>query len=374
MLIKHSLRVSGAALLTALVLCLLLLRPLQASALVGRSASPLTAHSNLATSVNANIYLSGDTLKQLFQEQMDSQVPRTVGEIISSTVGQLPSQDQGWAMEMANALLQPSAELLSLKPEANGLLATLKISLYTGDPKPITASILVSFRVMNSTTVQITAKGSGLVSGPLLNFQIPIGSLKAVTAISDCGSADLKVNLQFPLSLSPPATGQTSDVGQGSHALTTPLVARQAGAATDASIEIPAASLAQVGSGLGSIKVTGSFTAQNISMSVESGSLVFNADIYWLGLHIANAVSVMTPGVATGNLIVNVQSTHLEILDNLISIPVDQYDQQIEQLIDAKLNGALTNKFTIAQATIGPDAALPCAAASSLVLSGSIAL
>ncbi|HEY6409462.1 MAG TPA: hypothetical protein VIY29_18540, partial [Ktedonobacteraceae bacterium] len=59
---------------------------------------------------------------------------------------------------------------------------------------------------------------------------------------------------------------------------------------------------------------------------------------------------------------------------DIFKFQYDTYNQQIEQTLNAKLNGALAGKFTVTRAAIGPNAQLPCAAGDSLVLTGSASL
>src|SRR5260370_39194377 len=100
---------------------------------------------------------------------------------------------------------------------------TLELSLYPGDPKAITATILISFHVANSSTVQVSATpengGPALVSGPGATFQIPLGSLNTVKATPGCGASALALNLQFPVSLGQAATPGQSGVMNTSNRL-----------------------------------------------------------------------------------------------------------------------------------------------------------
>jgi hypothetical protein len=67
-----------------------------------------------------------------------------------------------------------------------------------------------------------------------------------------------------------------------------------------------------------------------------------------------------------------VTSTSMQILDNLISFPMNSYNQQIQQTLNNDLSGALTGIFDVAQAQVGPNAQLPCAASTSLLLGGTL--
>jgi len=107
---------------------------------------------------------------------------------------------------------------------------------------------------------------------------------------------------------------------------------------------------------------------------VQGSNLVINSDIYdsFWG-KIGTATTTVAPTAAGGNLAVHVLSTTITIL-NLFTFPYDSYNQQIQQTLNSKLNGALAGKFTVTRAAIGPNAQLPCAAGNSLVLTGSASL
>src|SRR5205085_7200319 len=111
------------------------------------------------------------SLASTFQIRIDQQVPNAVNAAISNTVSTLPAKDQGWATEMATTLIQPSAALVSLYPQQGGLAMRLRLSLYPGDPQAITSSMLISFHVDNSSTVQVIA--SLLNGGPPI-FTVPL--------------------------------------------------------------------------------------------------------------------------------------------------------------------------------------------------------
>lgn len=381
MRIKRFLRVSGV-ILAMLATCALLSSPAQAAARPARQGLPVLVTAGASTSVDANVYLTGQMLQSMFQGQINQAIPRLVGQALASMVSQLPKQDQGWAEQMAGALLQPSATLVSLQPRGDGLLTTIKVSLYPGDPKAITTNILIGFKVSDASTVQITALpseqgGPGLLSGPLATFKVPIGSLNAIAATPQCGDANLSIGLKFPLALggggqttaSTPFTGPTTTT-------TTTMLAdtRPAAPAVNAYIELPASSLAQLGSSLGSIQVSSSITASNIRVGVQSGDLTVTSDIAWHGLGIGTAVSTMLPGATSGNLVVQVRKTVLQILGGLVSFPLNSYNQQIQQKLNTELNGALGGTFAVQQAAIGPNDHLTCAAGDSLVLAGAITL
>lgn len=367
----------GGVLLTLLALYTLLATPASASAqtMHTRAASPIT-------SVNANVYLTSDTLQPIFQSNLNARLPQMVSSAIASMVDSLPKQNQGWAAQMASALLQPSTELVSLAPQPDGLMTTFKLNLYAGDPRPTLVHILIGFSVNNATTIQVTALpspngGQSLISGPLTTIQVPIGSLNAISTTPNCGKAYLNVNLKLPLALD--QQGSTSGQAQPTTAFNS--IQHSSLAAftppapeANAYIEIPASSLAQLGGSIGSLPVSSSLTASNIRVGVQGSNLVLISDIAWHGLGIGTAVSTLAPGASNGSLVVHVSNTNLQILGGLISFPVNKYNQQIEQLMNAKLNSALAGKFTVSQATVGPNPNLPCAASTSLVLTGTLML
>jgi hypothetical protein len=341
-----------------------------------------TAQNNATTSISADIYLTGGMLQPLFQSNINQQVPKALSAAISSMVSQLPKQDQAWASEMANALLQPSATLVSVTPQDKGLLITLRIDLYQGDPKPTTTDVLIGFSVSNSSTVQVTAlpiNGKpGLVNGPLLTFHVPIGTLNAISAAVNCGDADLKVNLNFPISLS--SQKQTkAETGFSTSTHETVPLSQTLPASTAVStenpnsyVELPASSLAQLDGTFGTITVSSSLTAKNIRIGVDGKNLTLTDDIYWYGIPIGTAVSTMVPGASNGNLVMHVTNTDLHI--GFVSFPTPSYNQQIEQMVNSRLNGALKGVFTVLQAAVGGNAQLPCAASNSLVMGGIISL
>jgi hypothetical protein len=382
MRVKRSIRLCGA-ILTVLALCALLATPVQAAVQTPRTPTNARAQ----TSVNANVYLTDAMLQPMFQGSMSQAMPQMMSSALSSMVSGLPQQDQGWALQMANALLQPSATLVSLKPEAGGLLTTFRISLYQGDPKATTTSVLIGFKVTSSSTVQVTALpsangGQSLVSGPLTTFTVPLGRLNSIAATPQCGDADLGINLKFPISLG--ATGTASATTSAGSAATTRLsYTRQeypahsahfsGSTATNSYVELPASSLAQLGASIGTMQVSSSITAQNIRVSVQGSDLITTSDIYWHGLIVGNAVSTMTPGAANGGLVVHVLKTDLQVLGGLLSFPMNSYNQQIQQDLNSELSGALTGTFYVNQASIGLPT-LACAASDSLILAGAITL
>jgi hypothetical protein len=127
---------------------ILLVSLLLSTLLLGMAVTPAGAMSSTArqgaqrqdnaTSVNATIYITTGSLVPIFQSRINQQVPAAVSSAITSLVSNLPKQDQGWALQMATTLIQPSATLTGLTTQAGGLSTSLRLSLYPGDPQPST--------------------------------------------------------------------------------------------------------------------------------------------------------------------------------------------------------------------------------------------
>ncbi len=369
---KHLLQV-GLGVLLALLLFALVVTPARAAAIhvhVHKATSG-------TTSINATIYLSTATLQPIFQSNIDQAVPGAVNSTLSQILNTLPASDRGWASQMASALLQPSAQLTGLAAQQNGLATSLKLSLYPGDPQPINAAMTVTFSVLDSSTIQVSVQpASGnpvLVSGPITTFTLPIGQLNTIATTPTCGNAALAANLQFPLSLGQgQAAGQVQFAHTMQHQLTQSSPRVTAGT-SDSYIEIPATSLASLGSSIGTLPISSNMSAQNIQISVQGSNMIINSDVMFGSLQLGTATTTVTPTAVNGSLAINVVSTTLTVFQ-IFTFPYNTYNQQIEQTLNTQLNGALTGKFTVTNAAIGPDSNLPCAASDSLVLTGTTSL
>src|SRR5450432_2442237 len=348
------------ALLLSIIALMLVATPARATEL----GSARAIQKQGTTPINATIYLTTSTLQPIFQAHINQQVPVAVNNAINTIVGNMPAADRTWADQMATTLIQPSATLSSLIPQQNGLVTSLRINLYPGDPHPINATILVKFSIINGSTIQVTAlpsnSGPTLISGPLTTFQMPLGQLNSINTTPSCGDAALAVNLQFPISLGQNSTNKAGLAIQQQRA-------SQAG--TGAYVAIPATSLESLGNGIGTIPVNSNMTAQNIRLTVQGNNLVITSDIYLGFLQIASATTYVQPTATNGNLTVNVQKTNLTFLQ-FITFPYNTYNQQIEQILNTKLNGALSGKFNVTNAAIGANSHIPCASSDSLILTG----
>ena len=363
-------------LLAALVLGTSFLTPALASTHTARNSN---ARAAAGTSVNATVYLTLSTLQPMFQSNLARQVPVDMNNAIASIVAKLPAQDQGWTREMATTLIQPSATLQNLVTQQNGMAMYIRIALYPGDPKPINAGLLISFSVLDSSTIQASASplnnGPDLASGPQNTFQIPIGVLNGVNTTPSCGASALSLHLQIPVSLGSTASTSTqtqsglANVSAHGNPMAVIQNSKQQDSGVNTFIEIPAASLAALSGSIGSMPVSSSFTAQNIRIMVEGSDIHLLADVYWSGLNVGTADTTIAPGASGGNLTMHVTNTNFSLF-GLFNLPMNSYNQQIEQTLNSKLGTAFAGKFNVTNAAIGGSSQLPCAKIDSLVLTG----
>ena len=362
-----------------LLLLLTLLVILVSSTLPAHAATRLMRTQRDTTPLSARIYLTNGTLAPIFQSRVNQQVPGVVSAAIASIVSKLPATDQGWASTMATTVIQPSVLLTSLVPTQSGLVASIRISLYAGDPQPINARLLIKFSVLDSSTVQVSVQpmpGSpNLINGPITTLHIPIGQLNGINATPGCGDSSLAVNLQVPLSLG----GQVASTQSGQVISNSVSAIRErhtqtlssAASGGTAYVEISSASLSALGNSLGSFPIgSNNMSAQNLQVSVQGSNIVVTSDIL-LGssFKLGTAVTTVQPTATGGKLAVNVLSTTLTVLQ-VFTFPQDTYNAQIQQMLNARLGTALTGKFNVSSAAIGTNSHVPCSASDSLVLTG----
>jgi hypothetical protein len=363
----------------ALLLTALLMAVIVTPAAAASAASQQITRPRDTVSLGAAIYLPTSTLGSIFQDNLNQQVPGAVNSAISSMVSKLPSRDQGWASEMAAALIQPSATLVSLTPQHDGLATTIRLSLYPGDPQPITSSMLIGFSVANSSTVQVSAhplNGSpSLVNGPLTTFQVPVGQLNSINATPNCGDAALAVNVHFPVTIGPlptppPQQGLNASLQTRMNLASYSTLSHQSAPGLVAYVDLPSSSLAAIGSAIGSWQIDNDLTAKNIQIGTQGSDVVIGADIYWgSSFKLATTLTTIAPSASGGNLVVHVLSTQVTIFD-IFTFPYDVYNQQIEDILDSIFSGALGNQFYVTNAAVGTNSHVPCAASDSLMLTG----
>lgn len=371
-------RAGWLLLLAALVLGVSFLTPALASTYIARHSNVKAAAAG--ASVNATIYLTLSTLQPMFQSNLEQRVPTDMNNAIDTLVSKLPAQDQVWTREMAVTLIQPSATLQNLVTQQNGMAMYIRIALYPGDPKPIDAGLLISFSVLDSSTIQTSAtplnNGPDLASGPQNTFQIPIGVLNGVNTTPNCGASALSLHLQIPVSLGSTASTSTqtpsplANVSGHGNPMAVMLDSKPRGSGVNTFIEIPAASISALSGTIGDLPVDSNFTAKNIRINVQGSDIQLLSDIYWSGLNVGTADTLVAPGASGGNIAMHVVSTSFSLF-GLFNFPMNSYNQQIEQTLNSKLAPAFAGKFNVTNAAIGPNSQLPCAKSNSLVVTGS---
>src|SRR5579859_825591 len=368
-------RAGWVLLLAALVLGVSFLTPALASTNSARHSNTKAA---TGMPVDATIYLTLSTLQPKFQSSLEQRVPEDMNNAIDALVSKLPAQDQVWTREMATTLIQPSATLVNLTTQPDGMAMSIQIALYPGDPKPINAGLLISFSVLDSSTIQTSASpmnnGPDLASGPQDTFQVPIGTVKGVNTTPNCGASALSLHLQIPVSLGSTASTSTQAAvanvsGHNGNPMAVMLGSKQHDSGVNTFIEIPASSLSALSGSIGTMPVGSSFTAQNIRISVQGSAIHILSDIYWSGMNVGTADTTIAPGASGGNLTMHVTNTNFSLF-GLFSFPMNSYNQQIEQMLNAKLGTAFGGQFSVTSAAIGPNSQLPCAKSDSLVLTG----
>src|SRR5579883_573565 len=337
--------------------------------------------------LNTTIYLTTATLQPLFQSRIDQQLPNIMNSTLETQVSGLPDASKTWAKQLANALIQPSATLTQLSTRQDGLAATLSLSLYPHDPKPTSASMLVKFSVLDSSTIQVSAQPTDgsptLVSGPLTTIKVPLGKLTDIRTTPNCGDSALAIDLQLPISLD---QGQPTPTPSTTSSPATTLIeergladirniAHQQNASdTDSYVEITTSALKTLGQSLGSIPVSGTWTAQNLQIGMQNNELVVVSDIVLAdtSIKVATATTLILPTIENGTLALHVQKTDLTVL--FLKFSEDSYNQQIEQMLNGNLGKQLAGKFNATAVATGGNKHITCAASTSLILTGTINL
>lgn len=350
-----------------------------------------------ATNLNASVYLTTDSLKPLFQQQISQQVTNLSSSTINSMLGSLPAADQAWARAMAGALIQPSATLTQLTPQSNGLDTRISLSLYPGDPKPINAAMLTTFSVRDASTIQVNAQpvpGSPqLANGPLTTLTVPIGQLESINTTPGCGDVGLQTNIQVPVTLNTASSqSQNNQVAQSTlpanQTLADTQQSRQMAYTTvnraantlNAYVEIPNSSLMTLGSSIspipvGTIPFNNTLTAENLRISTQGNGLVINSDIFAeppLHPKLATATTNVQLSVENGNLVMHVPHKGTTITVAGFNVSTDSYNQKIEDMLNSNIGGALAGKFTVTGVSVGGT--VPCAQSDSLILQGTTSL
>lgn len=296
--------------------------------------------------LNAAIYLPTATLKPILQRNVDQQVA-----------------SQGWV----GSLVHPT--ITKLTPQSNGLAMTLGQSLYPGGPQTIESNTLLTFSVLDSSTIQVSGQsppGSTLsVNGPLDQIKLPQGQLNSISPTPNCGDSALAVKMGFPISLS-----QGQESSQTSSGLPSEAIPHAPTDAANAYVEIPSSALSTLGKNLGSFPINHNLTAENIRIGIENNEIIVRADVSLqpTGIVVASSTIHIQPLANNGNLILRVRQTDISVL--FFTFLADNYNQQIENGINQELAGSLGGLFTVTKAAIGTDKHIPCTASDSLILTG----
>ncbi|GCE26683.1 hypothetical protein KDA_21670 [Dictyobacter alpinus] len=346
--------------------------------------------------LETKVYLTQDVLRQRFQDSINQQVPGITANTVNNILNGSPAGDQGWIKSIANTLISPTVTLTGLKAQSNGFDAGLTLSLYSGDPKPTTSHMLVTFNVLNASTIQVNGSSlpgsQALMTGQLTTIQVPIGKLTSVRSITNCGAASLEMGLQLPMDANSKSQGSVpapyqlattnfvqSPTNVGSSptrmlALSSQTVVAQA---VPVYVEVPFSSLSAIASGVGELPINNSMTAKNIKLSMQNGKLVVTADIISLVfgtplLKLGTATTILEPQAANGKLRLHVDQTRLSVL--IFTFNADSYNQQIEQSLNNQIGNAINSGLTINGASMGANNQITCAAPDSMLLTGSTSI
>jgi hypothetical protein len=345
MLRKDNLWKTGLNVLLILLMCLFVIFGNISATIPKPTASTIT--------LNATIYLPTATLKPILQSNVDQQVQ---------------ANNQG----LPGLVIHPS--VTQLTPQNDGLMMTLKQSLFPGGPSVIDASMLLQFSVLNSSTIQVSAQpmpGSpAFLNGPVTQIKVPQGSINSIFPTPNCGDSGLAAKLGFPIKIGQAQQGTQTALIQsvGMIQQSPPTNAAQA------YVEVTSSALAALGNQIGSFPISDNLTAQNIHISIEKNEILVESDIslWQTGIIVGSSATHILPLVENGNLLLHVTDTNLSVA--FLTFPDDSYDQQIQDQINQQLAGTLGGLFTVTKVAIGSDGHIPCAASDSLILTGTTSL
>jgi hypothetical protein len=301
--------------------------------------------------LNATIYLPTATLKPILQSHVNQQ---------------LQSNNPNWIQ----SLIHPS--ITKLTPQSNGLAMTLSQSLYPGDPQPIESSTLLTFNVLNPSTIQVSAQpmqGSSLsLNGPLTQINLPKeGHVNSISPTPNCGDSALAVKMSFPIS-----TDQGPVLSQTKSGLLSEAIPHTPTNTANAYVEVPSSALSSLGKDLSSVPINDSqsLTAQNIRISIQNNEIIVRSDLslWQTGIVVGSGTMHIQPLVKNGNLLLDVKQTDLSVL--FFTFSADSYNQQIQDILNQQMATSLGSLFTVTSVTIGTDKHIPCMASDSLILAG----
>jgi hypothetical protein len=279
---------------------------------------------------------------------------------------------------MANALIKPRATVTDMKPQADGILTTVSVSLYTGDPFPTQSKMLIKFGILDPSTIQVSSKyvsGPKLVNdGPLTTLKVSLGKLQSIKTTPTCGDSALAIGLQFSIPMNS-STLTTRSNGNSSvptkpDPKPTDDKPTKSGQTVDTYVEVPQSSLDVLAQNIGKLRVSNTMRAQNLHVRIDNRQLVMTSDLsLWeTGVIVASTTTTVQPGAQEGRLQFTVKKTDLTVA--FFTFDGDSYNQQIETLLNQKLGSALDGKLTVEEAGVGNNNHVPCVADDSLLLKG----
>ncbi len=325
-----------------------------------RAASPYhsSAGSQQANAMGVNVYISTAVLQKQFQDAISQSLPAQFNQRLLQQTSQLPASSHALVTQLAGELVQPSATLTQLVPQQKGLAATINISLFPHDPHPMHFSMLVTFNKKDATTVQVGAQAlpgqpAPPATGNLGTSKVPLSQLNSVNITPRCGVAAERFN-----GIPPSGAAPQSSPSQGK----IPIF-----------IEIPSAviSAGARSSNPGTMRIGPSLTVQNIQVTTQANGLMATTQIFLGPLQVAATRTLIQLSAANGKLIAKVTDTQLSV--GLLSFPVQDFNQLIQQMVNLQLNAQVGNSLYVTRVAFGPTNKIPCAARGSLLLEGTTA-
>lgn len=348
----------GRSLLVTLLLLTTLTVPVHAS-----SSKQYIVRSPQDDPTAVNVYLPISALQQQFQQSINQTLPDQFNQALVQQTKSLPPDTRSLVSQLVGELLQPSATLSQLTPRQNGLVASIKISLFPHDPHPSGFSMLLVFNKINSASavVNVTAvpgQPAPPATGNLSTFKVSLGQLNRISPTPGCGEAALKMNISTPQGQQPPPKN-TSGQGQGQ------------GAGFPLFIEVPAAAFQAGAAAAGTMDIGAGFSAQNILVSLQRDGMLVSTQIAFSGIELGSTMTSMQLSAANGKLVSTVTNTQVNFAG--FSFPVDAFNQDIQQMVNQELSGMIGNMLNVTSVHFGPTAAIPCAVPGNMLLGGTSA-
>ncbi|HLI69696.1 MAG TPA: hypothetical protein VKV19_08045 [Ktedonobacteraceae bacterium] len=304
-----------------------------------------------------NVYLPIGALQQQFQQGISQTLPEQFNQSLAQQTKSLPPDIRSLVSQLVGELLQPSATLSQLTPQQEGLVASIRISLFPHDPHPSGFSMLLVFNKINATSAEVDVKAvpgqpAPPAMGNLDTFNVSLGQLNTIGPTPNCGVSALKMNISTP-------QGQQSTSGQGGGG--------QAGG-FPLFIEVPSAAFQQGAAAAGDMQLAAGFSVQNIQISLQGNGMVVTTQIAFAGLGVGSTMTTIQLSASNGKLIGTVTGTQVNVVG--LSFPLDSFDQDIQQMINQELSSMMGNMLYVTSVHFGPTAAIPCAAPGNMLLGG----